>query len=106
MKNPDTARNRTFRSSAKLVKNLISDLRYHEGRLDVAASVEECISLAGTLSEAVKKMGKFLDAPEIENVAPKRDATAHASIKNVSRLFAALDTDGPLTCGCCGKIRG
>lgn len=105
VKNPATAKNRTFRSSVALVKNVLSDLNFHAERLDRPESVEELIALAATASEAVKKLSRMLGDPDPANNTPKSAANEQIDVSSLSKIFAAMDTDGPLKCKSCGKIR-
>lgn len=52
----------TTRASARLIKTMLRDLRYHASRLDqYPESAEELLHIAGTLSESVKKLSAVIE---------------------------------------------
>lgn len=88
--------NATVASSARLVKQMVRDLRWHSARLDDPASIEAVLSLGGTISESVKKLAAIL---EDEPTAPERKRKASGerfemkAIRNFLDFAESLNAD-------------
>lgn len=98
-------KSRTARSSAKLVKQMLRDMRWHAARLDDPASVESVLTMAGTLSESVKKLSQILGDPTPANETQKTRDTAPKIGMEALKNFIAVSDSGADFCPDCGGVR-
>lgn len=60
-------------ASARLIKTMLRDLRYHANRLDQhPESAEELLHIAGTLSESVKKLSAVVENEPVAEIKKQR----------------------------------
>lgn len=96
-------KNETAKSSARLVKQMLRDMRWHAGRLDDPSSVESVPSLAGTLSESVKKLSQILDDTLPEQPDEPRQTVPRIDMAAVENFIAVTKGDRQ-PCPKCGGM--
>lgn len=83
---------------------MLRDMRWHAARLDDPASVESVLSMAGTLSESVKKLAQILDDPAPDLTTKPADPTPKIDIRSLQN-FLAVAHGGAEFCEICGGVR-
>jgi len=81
---------------------MLRDMRWHAQRLDDPSSVESVLTMAGTLSESVKKLSQVLSDPTPESTPPPTGPKIEISA--VQNFFAVVHGDATI-CEECGGIR-
>lgn len=91
----------TARSSVRLVKQALSDLRAASADLSNDANIQEVTRSADVLSSAIKRLASYIgDAPN-EDEAPRQRVSI--DIRRVNRIIRAAMNDEK--CPICGLLR-
>ena len=83
----------TTHASARLIKTMLRDLRYHANRLDQhLESAEELLHIAGTLSESVKKLSSVIKNEPVAELKKKGGIRIDkAAIRNFLEFSESLN---------------
>ena len=85
----------TTRASARLIKTMLRDLRYHASRLDQhPESAEELLHIAGTLSESVKKLSAVIENEPVAKTKQRRGVKIEkVALSNFLKFAEALNDE-------------